>query len=148
MDEGSRTVWCKSEARVAYVPHAVIMLEETASENRKLIHRVDKGLAYGRITSERPYAELAAGNGQIEYLSLLRSEREVDHGGKRSKFGAGNSVCSSFPIKWLNLRRDKSVDCLITCISIRYWLLTSGSYFGVSLGHDDVARAAVKDKGA
>jgi hypothetical protein len=86
------------------------MFEQTPPDNAN-IKSVDKGLAYGRVRTEWSHVQLATGNGEIERLSRLRCELDVELGRKGRDLVACDAVCPVAANR-LDVRGDERVNSL------------------------------------
>lgn len=69
MSTDRRTVGCKAHALVADIVYSVVILQQRASHQVETIESVDQSLTSGSLASERPNAELGAGDGEVESLA-------------------------------------------------------------------------------
>jgi hypothetical protein len=87
------------------------MLERTRADDRKVLG-IDERLANRRVALERPDAELAARDRQLERAARRRLEGERDRGGERADLGAGDAVRAGFGGEGLDVGGYLGIDGL------------------------------------
>lgn len=70
--------WSKSHALRPNVPHAVVMFQETSTNNIEAIKRVNECLAQGRVICKGAYTKFSAWDSEVEGVSGLRCECDID----------------------------------------------------------------------
>lgn len=80
MNEQLKAVWGKADLLVADIPHAVVVLQKTATDEVEPVVRVDERLAGVGVIREGPNAQLLARDGEVELLVVGRGEGERDNG--------------------------------------------------------------------